>query len=97
MDIDLEKGTVTIYETKCRLCGQKIRSPEKGGCQKLLEDHVDNECETAKTYRDWDKRGIYKKMMGFLRLSALDKDLKKLLKHYSVEEIKDAVERLEVE
>jgi len=41
------KGTVTLYEVKCSLCGQKIRSPEKGGCQELLVKHVDNECKVA--------------------------------------------------
>ena len=94
MKIDLKKGTVTLYEAKCSLCGKKIRSPEKGGCQKLLADHIDNECETARTMRNWEKQGIYKEMVGFLREEALDKNLKKLLKHYSLDELKDALERL---
>lgn len=57
MNIDLKKGTVTVYEVKCRLCGQKIRSSEKGGCHKLLIDHVDHNCSVLKTMRDWEKQG----------------------------------------
>lgn len=95
MDIDLKKGTVTLYEVKCSLCGQKIRSAEEGGCHELLIKHIDNECETAKTMRDWEKRGIYKEMMGFLREEALTKKLKKLLKHYKFDEIKHTLEQLE--
>jgi len=97
MNIDLKKGAVTIYEAKCSLCGQKIRSPEKGGCQEALAKHIDNECETAKTMRNWEKQGIYKEMVGFLREEALAKDLKKQLKHYSIEEIRHSLEMLEIE
>jgi len=96
MKVDLKKGTATLYEVKCKLCGEKIRSAEKSGCQELLVKHIDNECKIAKTMKDWEQRGIYKEMMGFLKIEGLDKDLKKLLKHYSIEEIKDAIERLEV-
>lgn len=97
MNIDLKKGTVTLYEVKCSLCGEKIRSPEKGGCRELLSSHIDNDCKTVKQMREWEKQGVCKEMMGLLRLQGLDKDLKKLLKHYSFEEIKDAIERLEIE
>ena len=86
---------VTIYEVKCSLCKQKIKATSEEECRKRLSDHIDNECETAKTMRDWDKRGIYKEMMGFLREEALTKDLKKLLKHYSLDELKDALDKLE--
>lgn len=96
MELDLKKGTVTLYEVKCKLCGKKIRSTKKGGCGELLIQHIDNECEIAKAMKDWEKRGIYKEMMGFLREEGLDKDLKKLLKHYSIEEIRNALERLEI-
>ncbi len=97
MNIDLEKGTVTLYEVKCKLCGEKIRSAEKGGCHELLVNHIDNECKIAKTMRAWEREGIYKEMMGFLRLDGLTEDLKKLLKHYKFEEIKHALEQLEPE
>ena len=97
MDIDLKKGTVTLYEVKCSLCGKKIRSAEEGECQKLLENHIDNECETAKVMRDWEKRGIGKEMMAYLREDGLTAKLKKLLKHYKFEEIKHALDLLEPE
>lgn len=97
MDIDLGKGTVTIYEVKCSLCGQKIRSAEKNGCHELLVKHVDNECKIAQTMRDWEKQGIYKEMMGFVRKDALIAKLEKLLKHYSFEEVKEAFEGLEID
>ena len=94
MKIDLKKETVTIYQVKCSLCGQKIQSAEKDGCKELLSKHVDNECESVKTMRGWEKEGIFKEMMALLRLEGLNKHLKKLLKHYTIEEIKEALENL---
>ena len=95
MDIGPEKRTVMLYEVKCRLCEKIMRSAEKGGCQKLLSDHIDNECKVVQTMRAWEKQGIYKQMMGFLKEDALIKDLKKLLMHYTSEEIRHSLELME--
>ena len=95
MEIDLKKGTVTLYEATCSLCKQKIRSPDKGGCRELLVKHIDNECEIAKTLKEWEKEGIYKEMMGFLREAAILKQVKKLVKKYGFEQVKQALNELE--
>ena len=89
------KMKITIYEAKCRLCGQKIQATSEEQGAKRLSDHIDNDCKTAKTMREWDKQVIYKEMMSFLREEALRKDIKKLLKHYTLEQIKQTVETLE--
>ena len=91
------KQQVTIYEVKCSLCGQKIRDASEERCRERLSYHIDNECKIVKTMRDWDKQGIYKEMMGFLRQDELTGKLEKLLKHYSFDEVKDALEQLEPE
>lgn len=88
---------VTIYEVKCSLCGQKIRGVTDKECRERLSSHINNDCETAKTMRSWEKQGIYKEMTGFLRQDALIRKLKKLLKHYTIEEIKNGLESIELE
>lgn len=97
MKIDLKKGEVTIYEVTCRLCGEKIRSPEKDGCHKLLVEHVDNNCKIAKTMKDWERQGIYKEMMEFLLQQRILKEVEKLVKKYGFEKVKHALDMLELE
>ena len=94
MDIDLEKGTVTIYEVQCRLCKRKVRSPTKEGCHQTLINHVDNDCEIAKTMREWNKRGIYKEMMSVLHEEAIEKDVQKLVKKYGFDKVKKVLDEL---
>lgn len=92
----MAKEKVTIYEVKCSLCGQKIRGSTSAECKQRLSSHIDNDCKTASTMRDWKKQGIYKEMMSFIRGDQLTEKLKKLLKHYTVEEIKEALETIEI-
>ena len=97
MDIDLKKEPITLYEVKCRLCGQKIRSSEKSGCHKLLIKHVDNDCPIAKTMKDWEKQGIYKEMIGFLQEQEISKRVKELVGKYGFNKVKEALDELEPE
>jgi len=96
-DVMEAQQKITVYEVKCRLCGQKIRSISQDECEQKLSHHIDNECAIASTMRDWDKRGIYKEMMEYIAQEALIDELKKLLKHYTIEQIKEALENIELE
>lgn len=88
---------LAVYEVKCCLCRQKIQSPTKDECKQNLSQHIDNECKVASTMRDWDRQGIYKEMISFLREDALIDKLKKFLKHYTIEQMKEALEEIERE
>lgn len=86
---------ILIYETKCSLCGLKMQDPAEEALRTKLVSHIDNECAVATTIRDWGREGIYKDMIGLLRLESLDKVLRRLLKKYSAEEIRRALETIE--
>lgn len=87
---------IEVWQTKCKLCDEKIQGITKADIREALKDHVENKCDGAKALRRWEKEGIYDDMMGLLRREALEKDLKKILKYYSKEEIENALESMEV-
>lgn len=91
------KQSVTIYEVKCRLCGDKIQAATDAECRQRLSDHIDHDCKVATSMRRWEKEGIYKEMVGFLSQEALIGGLKKLLKKHTIEELKKALEQIELE
>ena len=74
-----DKVTVSIYKTKCKLCGKEFQGT-KEMLKKQISYHIDNYCEMAETYRDWEKKGIFKEMMTIYRRKGLEQDLKKLMK-----------------
>ena len=87
---------LTIYHTKCKLCGKKITGMTEETCQKALISHIDNECEGAKQLREWSSAGIYLEMMKIIREDELVKRLQKILKDYTVEEIRQALDLVEL-
>lgn len=91
-----EKKQLSIYKVKCKLCGTKIKHVNKEECSKLLNEHLENDCPTMKKMKEWEKKGIYKEMMALLREQGLVQDLKKILKHYKPEEIRKALETIEL-
>lgn len=94
--LDKAKIGVTFYTVKCSLCGRKMMEATSELLRGRLVTHIDDECEVAKTMRRWEEQGIYKQMMSLLREGELIKDLRKLLKHYSIEEIRKALETIEL-
>jgi len=64
---------------------------------KKLASHLDNECKTAKEMKSWEEKGIFKEMMALIRLDAIRTDVKKLLKNYTIEEIREALIDIEIE
>jgi len=91
------KQHIVVYETKCRLCGEKIQATTDEECRQRLCDHLDYKCKVANTMREWEKAGIYKEMVSLLSQEGLINDLKKLLKKHSIEEIRDVLEKIELE
>ena len=85
------------YKTSCTLCGKKLVSISKEKLHKNLVNHVDDECKTAKDMKSWEKKGIFKEMMALLRLEVIREDVKKLLKNYTIEEIREALIDIELE
>lgn len=92
-----EKQTIVVHEVKCRLCGEKIQAATDEECRQKLCDHIDHGCETAKHMREWQSEGIDKEMLGLLSQESLIDKLKKLLKKVSLEDIRDALEKIELE
>jgi len=92
-----EKLVRIEYKVSCNLCGEKLTDVSKESLEKKLENHVDKECETVKQWKSWKKKGIYNQMMSIIRSDVIRKDVKKLLKNYSAEEIRKALEDLEIE
>ena len=88
---------IVVYTNKCTLCRQKIAAPTESECREKLVRHIDSECKVAATMRDWEAKGIYKEMMGFLRSEGLRDDLQKLVKKYSLDAVRSALEQLEDE
>lgn len=83
--------------TKCSLCGQKIQGITEEEARRKLVSHIDDDCTTATTLRSWEEQGIYKEMVGLVRLRSLDKVLRRLLKRYSIDEIRETLEMMEDE
>lgn len=85
------------YKVSCKLCSKKLIDVSDEKLKKKLVGHIDSECKTAKEMKSWEKKGIFKEMMALLRLGAIRKDIKKLLKNYTVEEIQKALVDIEIE
>jgi len=92
-----DKIGIVAYKTSCTLCGQKFVGIDKDKISKELVKHIDNECKTAKDMKSWEEKGIFNEMMAMIRIDAIRKDVKKLLKNYTIEEIRKALEDLEIE
>ena len=91
-----EKVGIVAYKTSCSLCGKKFVGISKEKLSKELVKHIDNECKTAKDMKSWEKQGIFREMMELIRLDVIEKDVKKLLKHYTFAEIRKALEDIEI-
>ena len=91
------KEQIVGYKVSCKLCGKKLMDVSDEKLKKKLTKHVDNECKTAKDMKSWEEKGIFKEMMALLRKEAIHKDVKKLLKNYTAEEIRTALEDIEIE
>ena len=91
------KEQIIGYKVSCTLCGKKLMDISDEKLKKKLTKHVDNECKTAKEMKSWEEKGIFKEMMALLRLDAIRKDVKKLLKNYTIEEIRKTLEAIEIE
>lgn len=92
-----EKTSLIAYKTICSLCGKKFIGSSKEEIQKELVSHIDNECKTAKDMKSWEEKGIFKEMMALIRKDVIRKDVKKLLKNYTAEEIREALTDIEIE
>lgn len=92
-----EKVGIVAYKTSCSLCGRKFVSISKEKLNKELVKHIDNDCKTAKDMKSWEEKGIFKEMMAVIRLEIIRKDVKKLLKNYTIEEIRKALEDIEID
>lgn len=96
-----EHTEIGIYQTTCKLCGEKIVGITKEKAKENIVKHVDNDCVTAKQMKEWQDKGIYRDMMKMLRLQGLDDELKKLLKkllkYYTKEEVEKALYRVKGE
>lgn len=97
MTTQKECTEIGIYQTTCKLCGKKIVGITKERAKENLIKHVDGDCVIAKQMKEWQNKGIYKNMMKILRLQGLEDDLKKLLKHYTKEEIERILNKIEGE
>jgi len=92
-----EKAIIVAYKTSCSLCGKKFVGVEKDKLSKEVVKHIDNECKTAKDMKSWEEKGIFKEMMAMIRQDQIRKDVKKLVKSYSIEEIRKALEDIEID
>jgi len=92
-----EKAIIIAYKTSCSLCGKKFVGVDKNKLSKEVVKHIDNECKTAKDMKSWEEKGIFKEMMVMIRVDVIRKDVKKLLKSYTIEEIRKALEDIEIE
>ncbi len=97
MEKEATNRRMVIYQVNCRLCGEKLQAPTSEELKQKLHDHIDKECKAAQRMRGWEKDGIFKDMMHVLRDQALSDALEKLVKKYSLEEVKDALETIELE
>ena len=89
---------ITIgFKVKCRLCGIELQAPTGQELKEKLHNHIDKDCEVAKTLRDWDKAGVFQDMVALLGRQAVSKELQKLIKRYSLETVKEELEFLEQE
>ena len=85
---------ITIYQTTCQLCKVKLSGLTPEDCQRRLKEHL-ADCHTAQVIRDWEAKGIYKEMIDTLRYENLMSDLRKLLKLFTIEEIRGTLRDIE--
>jgi len=90
------KEQIIGYKVSCTLCGKKLTDISDEKLKKKLVKHVDNECKAAKDMKSWEEKGIFNEMMKLIRLEAISKDIKKLLKKYTIEEIRNALLDIEI-
>lgn len=86
---------ITLYEVKCKLCEITIRATTEKECREALVSHIDNDCTGAKWLRELGRKGIYRETIQFLRIEELEKKLRRLLKKYTIEEVRRVLEVLE--
>lgn len=86
---------VTVYQTNCKLCGHKIQGVSEEQCRERLIAHIDSQCKGASFVRDLGERGIYKETIQIMRGESLARKLEKLLKTYSIGEIRRELDMLE--
>ncbi len=91
------KVVVTLYKTKCRLCGHGLHGTSKEMVQKALGSHIDNDCPVASSMREWERKGIYKQMVAALQGQELSGKLAKLVKQFGFDQVKDELMKLEDE
>jgi len=89
-------ATILGFQTKCKLCGVLIKGYTKAEVTKKFHHHIDNECRVAQKMKEWEKEGVYNEMMTMLSQSALIDSLEKLVKKYSLEKVKEALETIEL-
>jgi len=92
--------TIKMVQTKCQYCKKKIIGLEETFPQ-LWDKHL-NECKEYKDFiskiEDIDKKGILKPYIKILRIEGIEKDLKKIIKKWNIndEEFQKIIENMEV-
>lgn len=89
--------TISVWQTECGLCKKKFKGMTKEEVEKIRNEHVKNDCKVAQTLIEWDKKGITQDMVKFYEMDALETKLKKLIKEYTFEKVKDMLDSLEGE
>lgn len=92
-----KKKIEIIFQTKCRLCGKKIRGKDEELCKDNLSKHIDNECKTVSLLRELEKDGIFKEYIEIISCEELEKSLKKLIKRYGFEKVEDILSSIKEE
>lgn len=92
--------TIKMIKAKCQYCKKEVIGSEETFSQ-LWDKHL-NECKKYRDFisklEDMDKRGILSPYIEIIRIEAIEKDLKKIIKkwHLSNEELQKIVEDMEV-
>ncbi len=83
------------YKTKCPLCGDVMKALTRDSCSDKLTKHIDNKCKAAKLLKVYDKAGLLNDLLVFNQGRVLGDKLKKILKDFSIDEIRDELDLLE--
>ena len=70
-----------------------VRTLEEKDFASAMQGHIDG-CKIAQIIIDWEKQGIRKEMIAILRGGDLESKLRKLIKEYGFNEVKDSLETL---
>ena len=86
--------TVTVYEGQCPFCKTKIRTATEEEYEPAFDQHI-KQCKTYRTLKEWDRLGIRKEMIQALTEQELEEKLRKLIKKYGFDQVKNTLEGLE--